>query len=54
MTVETAPDSGSRLRREVLTNIDPDAPQFARAMLEEVVMLYPQGSSSVKAYVASP
>lgn len=52
VTIETAPDSGSRLRREVEMNIDPNAPAFARQMLAEVVERYPVGSSTVKAYVA--
>jgi len=52
VTVETAPDSGTRLRREVGMNIDEDAPEFAQAMLREVVDYYPAGSSTVKAYVA--
>ena len=52
VTIETAPDSGTRLRREVAGNIDPDAPPFARAMLDEVVGRYPLGSSTVKAYLA--
>lgn len=52
VTIETAPDTGSRLRREVGMNVDPDAPDFARAMLNEVIELYPAGSSSVRAYVA--
>lgn len=52
VTIETAPDSGTRLRREVAANLDPDAPAFARAMLDEVVDTYPAGSSVVKAYVA--
>lgn len=51
VTVETAPDSGTRLRREVAMNADPDAPAFAQAMLREVVTDYPTGSSTVKAYV---
>lgn len=51
VTIETAPDSGRRLRREVETNTDPNAPDFARAMLGEVVLSYPAGSSTVKAYV---
>ena len=33
-------------------NLDPDAPAFAQAMLEQVVDAYPSGSSTVKAYVA--
>src|SRR5690606_25787732 len=52
VTIETAPDSGARLRREVETNLDDGAPEFARAMLLEVVDRYPAGSSTVKAYVA--
>lgn len=52
VTIETAPDSGSRLRQEVETNIDDDAPEFARAMLREAAAGYPVGSSTVKAYVS--
>lgn len=52
VTIETAPDSGVRLRREIENNIDHDAPVFARHMLEDVVDNYPAGSSMVKASVA--
>lgn len=52
VTVETAPDSGYRLRNEVLMNIDPDAPQFAKDMLHEVVQTYPEGSATVRAWVS--
>ncbi|PPG38294.1 SCO6880 family protein [Pseudoclavibacter sp. RFBA6] len=52
VTIETAPDSGTRLRREVAMNIDPNAPAFARAVLEETVADYPEGSSTVTAFVA--
>ncbi|WP_250444592.1 SCO6880 family protein [Actinotalea sp. C106] len=52
VTIETAPDSGTRLRREVAMNIDPHAPAFAQQMLHEVVGRYPAGSSTVKAFVA--
>ena len=38
VTVETAPDSGYRLRNEVTTNVDPNAPEFARNVLAEVVV----------------
>lgn len=51
VTIETAPDFGARLRREVQGNIDPEAPAFAQEMLREVVQAYPEGSSTVKAYV---
>lgn len=52
VTVETAPDSGARLHREVNARIDPSAPDIARAMLEEVMETYPAGSATIKAYVA--
>ncbi len=52
VTIETAPDSGTRLRREVEHQIDPDAPAFAQHMLRDVVSSYPLGSSTVKAYVS--
>ncbi len=52
VTIETAPDTGHRLHREVHTNMDPHAPEFARAMLTEVVERYPAGSSTIKASVA--
>ncbi|MGL5829021.1 MAG: SCO6880 family protein [Angustibacter sp.] len=51
VTIETAPDTGHRLRTEVSQNLDPQAPAFAREMLEEVVIRYPEGSSVIKAYV---
>ncbi|GAB3186155.1 hypothetical protein GCM10027060_26560 [Nesterenkonia halophila] len=52
VTIETAPDPGTRLRREVLANVDPQAPQFAQDVLRETVDLYPVGSSHVHAYIA--
>lgn len=52
VTIETAPDSGERLRREVQANMDPTAPAFARATLAQAVEGYPAGSSVVRAYVA--
>ena len=50
--VETAPDTGTRLRREVLGRLDPTAPAVAQAMLQEVVATYPEGSATIKAWVA--
>lgn len=52
VTIETAPDTGHRLRREVSTAGDESASPFARAMLEELVDAYPAGSSTIMAYVA--
>ncbi|MFE3459959.1 SCO6880 family protein [Nocardiopsis aegyptia] len=52
VTIETAPDTGTRLQREVMNSIDPEAPAFAQELLKETVAMYPVGSSVVKAYVA--
>lgn len=52
VTVETAPDSGARLRREVESNIQEDAPAIAKAMLREALETYPQGSATIRAWVA--
>lgn len=51
VTVETAPDTGARLRREVEGRMAPDAPDLARQMLTEVMHTYPVGSASVRAWV---
>ena len=52
VTVESAPDTGIRLRREVLNNMQEGAPAIARAMLTEVVVSYPEGSALVSAQIA--
>jgi hypothetical protein len=52
VTVETAPDTGTRLRREVTQNMRPDSPAISQAMLTEVVQTYPEGSALVNAKVA--
>ena len=52
VTVETAPDSGTRLRREVENNADENAPAVAQAMLRQVVESYPIGSATVRAWVS--
>ena len=51
VTIETAPDTGLRLRREVESSIDPDANDYSKALLREVVDRYPAGSSVVKAFI---
>jgi hypothetical protein len=51
VSVETSPESGGRLRREVEMRLDPAAPAFAQAVLREVVAAYPAGSSTVRAFV---
>ncbi|MFC0624915.1 SCO6880 family protein [Kribbella deserti] len=52
VTVESAPDTGTRLRREVSHNMQDGTPAIARAMLTEVVQTYPEGSALVSARVA--
>ncbi|TDD80458.1 hypothetical protein E1293_20705 [Actinomadura darangshiensis] len=52
VTIETAPDLGHRLQEEVDANIDPNAPDLARAALEEIVWSYPRGSARVSTRIA--
>ena len=52
VTIETAPDTGRRLAHEVAGSIDPNAPAFARTMLQEIVDTYPAGSSTIQAWIA--
>ena len=51
VTVETAPDPGSRLAAEVAAMLTPGAPALSRAMLTEAAASYPHGSAAVTAYV---
>lgn len=52
VTIETAPDSGARLRRELRQNVDVNAPAFARATMDDIEVQYPAGGASIRAYVA--
>ncbi|MGP3925286.1 SCO6880 family protein [Streptomyces sp. 8N616] len=52
VSIETAPDTGTRLAHEVLPRIQPDAPPAARAVMEEVVERYPSASSEMHTYIA--
>jgi len=51
VTVETAPDPGSRLGAEVALMLSPDAPALSRAVLTEAATSYPHGAAAVHAYV---
>ncbi|GAA4969853.1 hypothetical protein GCM10023205_39040 [Yinghuangia aomiensis] len=51
VSIESAPDTGERLRREVLGNIDPSAPDLARAVLNQVMYDYPLGSAEITSRV---
>jgi hypothetical protein len=52
VTIETAPDTGIRLRREVEANMAADAPPLAAQVLAEVVERYPAGSAAVSCRIA--
>lgn len=52
VTIETAPDSGERLRAEVDRITDPDAPELARRVLAETAQTYPAGSAATSTRVA--
>jgi hypothetical protein len=52
VTIETAPDLGHRLEREVNANLDPHAPELARQALTQIVRNYPAGSAQVATRVA--
>ena len=52
VTVETAPDTGSKLAAEVDGQVKDTAPPLTRQVLREVVETYPTGSAQVSVYVS--
>lgn len=52
VSIEAAPDTGERLRREVRGNTDPAAPELAQAVLNQVMHDYPIGSAEITSRVA--
>ncbi|MFI8784713.1 SCO6880 family protein [Streptomyces albidoflavus] len=52
VTVETAPDTGQRLRTEVESQMAADAPALAQQMLTEVLEQYPVGGASITTRIA--
>ena len=52
VSIETAPDPGTRLRHAIQGRQDPNAPALARETLEEIVRLYPTGAAELSARVA--
>ena len=52
VSVETAPDPGTRLRQVIAGRQDPHAPSLARETLSEIVRVYPSGAADLKARVA--
>lgn len=51
VTIETVPDSGARLSREVRTRMDPEAPQIARDILHDITSEYRTGAARTRAWV---
>lgn len=51
VVVETAPDTGTRLRQEICSQSDSEAPMLAQRMLSEVSSTYPSGSASISAWI---
>ena len=52
VSVETAPDPGTRLRHALASRQDPNAPQLALQTLDEIARCYPSGAADLKARVA--
>lgn len=52
VTIETAPDSGARLRHALEQRADPNAPAVAKRILDEIQATYPSGAASTRAWVA--
>ncbi|UGQ09019.1 hypothetical protein LO772_18795 [Yinghuangia sp. ASG 101] len=52
ITVETAPDTGERLRDEINANMRADAPELARKVLTKVMHDYPEGAARVTTRIA--
>jgi hypothetical protein len=51
VTVETAPDPGTRLQAELSATTRADAPAVARTVMDEIAATYPSGSSAIKTWV---
>lgn len=52
ITVETAPDTGERLRDEITGHLRPDAPELARRVLTKVMHDYPEGAARITTRIA--
>lgn len=52
VTIETAPDSGQRLRQRVRGMVSEDAPDFAQAVMAEVADEWATGSTRLSCYIA--
>lgn len=52
VTIETAPDSGLRLRRAAAAHVADDAPDFGLAVVDEIVRTFPAGSAQIQTRIA--
>jgi hypothetical protein len=51
VTIETVPDSGRELRQHVFGRLDPNAPELAREVLQQIVATYPVTASVTRAWI---
>jgi hypothetical protein len=51
VTIESAPDTGTRLRQEVAHNLDPSSPRLAQDVLASIIDTYPRGSAAMACYI---
>jgi hypothetical protein len=51
VTIEAAPDTGTRLRHEVEHNLDRGSPRLAQDVLASIIDTYPRGSAAMACYV---
>ena len=51
VTIEAAPDTGTRLRQEVEHNLDQSSPRLAQDVLASIIDTYPRGSAAMACYV---
>lgn len=51
ITIESVPDSGTRLRREVEGHIHPEAPELAKQVMRSVLVNYASGLATVRGWV---
>ena len=52
LTIESVPDNGKRLRREIENTLTPDAPDLAKAAMREVLVNYSVGLAMVRGWVS--
>lgn len=52
VTVETRPDHGQAMRREISLQKSPFAPQLANEIMDDIIKTYPEGSATVSTYIA--